>query len=45
MCGQNIEVLYKLKYFGITSENSGGYNRQMALLKEKIIQALIVIDK
>jgi hypothetical protein len=44
ICGQNVEVIYKLKYLGITSEISGGYNRQIALLEAKINQALIIID-
>jgi hypothetical protein len=45
MGGQNIEIVDKFKYLGITSENTGGWRNQKASIKAKDNQALTATDK
>jgi hypothetical protein len=45
MCGQNIEIIVKFKYLGITLENTVGWRNQKASIKAKGNQALTAIDK
>jgi hypothetical protein len=44
MGGQNIEIIDKFKYLGITLENTGGWRNQKASIKTKGNQALTAID-
>jgi hypothetical protein len=45
MGGQNIEIIDKFNYLGITLENTGGWRNQKASIKAKGNQALTAIDK
>jgi hypothetical protein len=45
MGGQNIEIIDKFKYLGITSEDTGGWKNQKASIKAKGNQTLTAIDK
>jgi hypothetical protein len=38
MGGQNIEIIDKFKYLGITLENIGGWRNQKASIKQKTIK-------
>jgi hypothetical protein len=45
MGGQNIEIIDKFKYFGITLENTGGWRNQKASIKAEGNQSLTATDK
>jgi hypothetical protein len=44
MRGKNTEVIGKLKYFGISLEDTGGWRNQKASIKTNGIQALTATD-
>jgi hypothetical protein len=45
IAGQNIEIIDKFKYLGITVENTGGWMNQKASIKAEGNQALIAVNK
>jgi hypothetical protein len=45
MGGQNIEIIDRFKYLGITLENTGEWRNQKASIKAKGNQTLTAIDK
>jgi hypothetical protein len=45
MGGQNMEIIHKFKYLGITSENTGGWRNQKPFIQAKGKQALTATDK
>jgi hypothetical protein len=45
MGGQNIQIIDKFKYLGITLENTGGWRNQKASIKAKGNEALTAVDK
>jgi hypothetical protein len=45
MGGQNIQIIDKFKYLGITLENTGRWKKQKASIKAKGNQVLTAIDK
>jgi hypothetical protein len=45
MNGQNIEVVVKFNYLGVTLESTGCWNQQKTLAKATEYQSLVAIEK
>jgi hypothetical protein len=43
--GRSVEVIDKFSYLGLPLENTGGWKKQKAMLKSKVNETFIVIDK